>query len=60
MTLGRRKLVVIVVVGAVLLLANARVVVEWLGELGLIEAAVDLRQEYLTGTAITVILALHV
>jgi len=60
MTLRCRKTVVIVAVGAVLLLANARVVVDWLGELGLIDVAVDLRQEFLTGTAITVILALVV
>ena len=56
--LGIRKLVVLVLVGAVFLLANVWFVVKWLDEQGVVEAAKYLKSEYLTGTAITIILVL--
>ena len=58
MTLGIRKLFVVGLVGAVLLLGNFILVANWLQEKGVIDWAKDIRQEYLTGTAITIIVAL--
>ncbi len=58
MTLGIRKLVVISLVGGVFLLANVMIVAYWLQAKGVIDWAGGIRQEFLTGTAITVILAL--
>ena len=58
MTLGRRKLAVLVVVGLVFILANALVVASWLAEHGVIDFAGHIRREFLTGTAITIILVL--
>ena len=56
--LGIRKLIVLVLVASVFLLANVWFVVKWLDEHGVIEGAKYLRSEYLTGTAITMILIL--
>ena len=58
MTLGIRKLVVVGLVGAVLLLGNFILVAKWLQEKGVIDWAKDARKEYLTGTAITIIVVL--
>jgi hypothetical protein len=58
MTLGMRKLVVLELASGILLLANALVVADWFYELGVIEAAREIREEFLTGTAIAVIVAL--
>ncbi len=58
MTLGIRKLIVIALVGGVFLAANIMVVAHWLQQSGVIESAVWIRREFLTGTAITVIVAL--
>lgn len=58
MTLGIRKLIVVGLVGAVLLLGNFILVANWLQEKGIIDWAKGIRQEYLTGTAITIIAAL--
>ena len=58
MTLGLRKLLVIGVIAFVLLLANFLALAHWLSSAGLIDWAQGMRQEYLTGTAITVVLAL--
>ncbi|MBL7134779.1 MAG: hypothetical protein ISS78_11820 [Phycisphaerae bacterium] len=55
MTLGIRKLVVVGLVGTVLLLGNFILVANWLREKGVIDWAKDARKEYLTGTAITII-----
>jgi len=60
MTLGIRKLVVAGLVGAVFLTANFLLVANWLHEKGLINWAKGIRKEYLTGTAITIIVALLV
>lgn len=60
MSLGVRKLSVIGLVVVVFLLANALILAHWLDHVGAIEWANRLRQEFLTGTALTVILALLV
>ena len=56
MSLRVRRTVVGVAIGVVLLLASASVIVAWLDWSGLTAFAASLRREYLTGTAITVIL----
>ena len=58
MTLGIRKLVVLVLVAAVFLLANVWLVVNWLETAGAVDFAKHVRKEYLTGTAITIIIVL--
>ena len=58
MRLGTRKLVVLILVGAIFVLANVWLVVNWLDERGVIDWAENVRTEYLTGTAITIIVAL--
>jgi len=56
--LGIRKLFVLSLVGGIFLLANVMFVAHWLNEMGVIDWAVHVRQEFLTGTAITIIIAL--
>ena len=58
MTLGIRKTIVLVLVAAVFLLANMWLVMNWLQEKGVTDLAKNIRTEYLTGTAITIIVAL--
>ena len=60
MTLCARKLVVVGLIVGTLLLANASVIAGRLQEIGLIPWAQHLRKEYVTGTAITVIVVLLV
>lgn len=57
-SLGIRKLVVLVLVGAIFLLANVWMVVNWLEKVGAVEFAKYVKSEYLTGIAITIILVL--
>jgi len=57
-TLGLRKLIVVGLVGGVFFMANALLVAHWLDRMGLIGWADSLRREFLTGTAITIIVAL--
>ena len=58
MTLGIRKLVVLVLAAAIFLLANLWLIAAWLAEQGAVDWARHVRKEYLTGTAITIIIAL--
>ena len=58
MNLRIRKLIVVSVVAAVILLANVWVIAGWLDDVGVVAWACHLRSEYLTGTAIAVIVAL--
>lgn len=58
MTLGIRKIIVLGLIGAVLLVSNVLLVAKWLSEKGVIDWARNIRAEYLTGTAITIIAAL--
>ena len=58
MTLGLRNLVVLVLVGGVFLLTNIMIVAHWLQRSGVIEGAAAIRRDFLTGTAITIIVVL--
>lgn len=58
MSLRMKKIVLLSVLGVVVLLANASDFVAWLDEVGVITWAQYVRSEYVTGTAITVVLAL--
>lgn len=58
MTLRIRKLIVISLVGTVILLANFLLLAQWLQNVGVIDLAQHVRREFLTGTAITIIVVL--
>ena len=58
MTLGIRKIIVISLIGLVFLAGNILIVANWLAEKGVEEKANWVRHEFLTGTAIAVIIAL--
>ena len=58
MALGIRKFVVISLVGGIFLLGNIWLVVNWLEDKGVIDGARYVRKEYLTGTAITIVIVL--
>ncbi len=60
MTLTIRKIIVLGLIGIIFLTANILVVASWIAEIGIAEKAGWLRKEFLTGTAIAVILALLV
>lgn len=58
MSLGIRKIVIIGLIGAIFLTINVPLIANWLSEKGVPEKANWLRENFLTGTAITVIVAL--
>jgi hypothetical protein len=58
LSLGIRKILVLSLVGGVFLLGNIWLVVNWLDKKGVIDGARYVRKEYLTGTAITIIVTL--
>ena len=58
MTLTSRKLTVLGVVAAILLLANAYVIVDWLSTRGVVHWARGVWAEFFTGTALTIIVVL--
>ena len=58
MSLRIRKVVVLVLLASVLLLANLWIVVQWLADRGVVDLARHIRGEYLTGTAVTIIVVL--
>ncbi len=58
MSIAKRKLGVCVAITAVLVLANTGTIFAWLQDLGVIPFAQHIRSEYVTGTAIVVIVAL--
>jgi hypothetical protein len=58
MTLGIRKLIVLVLAAALFLVANLVLVANWLQDKGMIDWAKYVHREYLTGTAITIIVVL--
>jgi len=58
MTLGLRKIVLLTLIGFVFLMANIVVVANWVSEFGVSEFAQNIKNNYLTGTAITIIVAL--
>jgi hypothetical protein len=53
-----RKAVVLGLIGSVLLLGNILFVANWLSEKGVVDWARGIRAEYLTGTAVTIIMVL--
>ena len=58
LSLGIRKVLILGLVGGIFLLGNIWLVVKWLEERGAVDWARHVRSEYLTGTAITIIVAL--
>ena len=58
MTLGIRKIIVLSVIGAVFLAGNILVVANWIAESGVEQKANWLQEEFLTGTAIAIIISL--
>jgi len=58
MSLGIRKIVVISLIGIVFLAGNILVVANWIAERGVEQKANWIREHFLTGTAIAVILVL--
>jgi len=56
--LGIRKIIVLSIIGAVFLAGNILVVANWIAETGIAEKANWLRHEFLTGTAVAIILTL--
>jgi len=58
MTLTIRKLVVMGVIGSILLLGNILFVADWLAEKGVVDWARGVRSQYLTGTAVAIIVVL--
>ena len=58
MTLTVRKTIVLGLIGIVFLLGNVLVIANWLAEKGIEQKANWLREEFLTGTTIAVIIAL--
>ncbi len=58
MSLGIRKIIVISLIGLILLAGNILLVANWLAEKGVAEKANWVRENFLTGTAITIILVL--
>ena len=60
MSLTKRKLFVATAVLMVILFAKARAVTNWLADTGVIEWASAIRTEFVTGTAITIVVVLLV
>jgi hypothetical protein len=58
MTLTVRKIIVLGLIGIIFLAGNVLLIANWLAEKGVPEKAAWLRENFLTGTAITVIIAL--
>ncbi len=58
MSLTIRKIIVLGLTGMIFLMANILVVANWLTEKGLAEKASWIGEEFLTGTAIAVVIAL--
>lgn len=60
MTLRIQKCIIVSIIAAVILLANAWVIAGWLDDAGLVAWARNLRSQYFTGTAVVVIVTLLV
>jgi len=58
MSLAIRRMVVLGLIGSILQLGNVLFVASWLAEKGVVDWARDIRAEYLTGTAVTIIVVL--
>jgi hypothetical protein len=60
MSLTIRKMIVLGLIGTIFLTANILVIANWIAETGIADKAGWLRKEFLTGTAIAVILTLMI
>ena len=58
MTLGLRKIILLGLIGCIFLMANVVVVANWLANSGVSQFAQTIKNNYLTGTAVTIIVAL--
>jgi len=58
MTLGLRKIILLGLIGCIFLMANVVVVANWLANNGVSQFAQTIKNNYLTGTAVTIIVAL--
>jgi hypothetical protein len=58
MSLTIRKVIVLGLIGSILLLGDIVLVANWLSERGVVDWARHIRAEYLTGTAVTIIVVL--
>lgn len=58
MSLTIRKIIVLGLIGTLVLTGNILFVANWLSEKGVIDWAQNIRAEYLTGTAITIVAVL--
>ncbi len=58
MSLTVRKIVVLGLIGTIFLMANILIMANWIAESGIAEKAGWLRKDFLTGTAVAVILVL--
>ena len=58
MSLTIRKIIVLGLIGSVLLIGNILFVANWLVDSGVVDWAKNIRTEYLTGTAITIVVVL--
>ena len=58
MTLTIRKIIVLGLIGTLVLIGNILFVANWLSEKGVADWAKNIRAEYLTGTAITIVAVL--
>jgi len=60
MSLTLRKVIVLGLIGSILLLGNILLVANWLAERGVVDWVRNVRAEYLTGTAVTIVVVLLV
>ena len=58
MTLGLRKIILLGLIGCIFLMANVVVIANWLADSGVSQFAQTIKNNYLTGTAVTIIVAL--
>ncbi|MFN3166978.1 MAG: hypothetical protein ACE37H_07935 [Phycisphaeraceae bacterium] len=58
LTLRIRKLALLAAIALIVILGNLVAIAAWLSQTGAIDVAQHIRQEYLTGTAITILVAL--
>ena len=58
MTLLSRKVIIILLIGSVFLLGNILLVANWIADTGISEKANWIKENFITGTAVTIILAL--
>jgi len=58
LSLGIRKMIVVGLIGTVLLMGNVVLVIDWMQAQGWIEWAQSVRHDYLTPTALTIVVVL--